>query len=284
LDPQLFSTIADYADDLLAGRASAKYSPVEVTAWLDGFIAASEKALSEARKQGGANVDFRRLDEDTRIVNGMGRFYAAKLRAALLYEIWMRTHDPRAGALVLSQYEKGRAAWAALAERAKTVYVSDISYGRIPKRRGHWSDKLEGIDKDIAAMRAALAAGGGQTADAARAIAMATGPYRRPSVPCHHAVPERFTPGQPLTLSLGAEAGVSARLFYRHVNHAERWRTVPMTSAAGAFTAAIPADYTASLFPLQYYFELSRADAAWLYPAFNASLSNQPYYAVWKRQ
>ena len=288
LDPQLFSTIAGYADDLLAGRASAKYSPVEVTAWLDGFIAASEKALSAARKQGGANVDFRRLDEDTRIVNGMGRFYAAKLRAALLYEIWMRTHDPKAGALALSQYEKGRAAWATLAERAKTVYVSDISYGRVPKRRGHWSDKLEGIDKDIAAMRAALAAGGAQATDAARAIAMATGTYKRPSVPCRHAVPERFAPGQPLALSLAlslaAEANVSARLFYRHVNHAERWRNVSMTRAGEAFTAAIPADYTASPFPLQYYFELSRADAAWLYPAFNASLSNQPYYAVWKRQ
>jgi hypothetical protein len=97
-------------------------------------------------------------------------------------------------------------------------------------------------------------------------------------------VPERFTPGQPLSLSLAAEANVSVRLFYRHVNHAERWRNLPMTRAGGAFTAAIPADYTASPFPLQYYFELSRPDAAWLYPAFNASLSNQPYYAVWKRQ
>jgi hypothetical protein len=35
---------------------------------------------------------------------------------------------------------------------------------------------------------------------------------------------------------------------------------------------------------LQYYFALQRgADAAWLYPAFNSTLSNQPYYAVAKR-
>src|SRR5471032_292860 len=93
LDPQLFSTIADHAEDLLASRANAKYSPVEVTAWLDGFIAASEKALVQARAKAGRNVEFRRLDEDTRIVTGMGRFYAAKLRAALLYEIWQKTHD-----------------------------------------------------------------------------------------------------------------------------------------------------------------------------------------------
>ena len=49
-----------------------------------GFVAASEKALAKAREQRAANAEFRRLDEDSRIVNAMGRFYAAKLRAALL--------------------------------------------------------------------------------------------------------------------------------------------------------------------------------------------------------
>jgi len=283
LDPQLFSTVADHASDLLAGRINAKYSPVEVTAWLDGLVAASEKALAQARAKAGGNVDFRRLDEDTRIVNGMGRFYAAKLRAALLYEIWQKTHDPKAGAMALAQYDRGRAAWAALGMRASKVYVADISYGRVPKRRGDWADKLPGIDKDIAAMRAAVTAGGAKTGDAAQAIAKATAAFHRPSIACHHVAPDSFRPGSPLAVALTAGEGVSARLFYRHVNHAERWRDMPMQRAGGDFTAAIPADYTNSLFPLQYYFELSRPDAAWLYPAFNATFSNQPYYAVWKR-
>ena len=281
LDPQLFSTIADHAQDLLAGRSQARYSPTEVAAWLEGFAATSEAALARARKQSDAG-EFRRLDEDTRIVNAMGRFYAAKLRAALLYEIWSSTRDARAGSLALSHYEKARSAWAAMAERAKAVYVMDITYGRVPKRRGHWADKLDGIDKDLAAMRAAIAAAGSRTGDAAQAIAKATAPYHRPVVDCRHVAPERFAPGQPLVLSLAA-SGVSVRLFYRHVNQAERWRSMPMAQQGGAFTAAIPGDYTDSVFPLQYYFELSRAGAAWLYPAFNATLSNQPYYAVWKR-
>jgi len=282
LDPQLFSTIAGHADDLMAGRRSAKYSPIEVAAWLESLASASEKALAQARAKAGTNVEFRRLDEDSRIVTGMGRYYAAKLRAALLYEIWQKSHDPKAGALALAQYEKGRAAWAALAARANDVYVADISYGRIPKRRGNWADRLAGIDKDIAAMRAAVAAGG--TGDAGPAIAKAVSLYKRPSVSCEHAAPDSFRAGAALPLSLTAGQGVSVRLFYRHVNHAERWRDMPMQRTGSAFTAAIPADYTDSPFPLQYYFELSRPDAAWLYPAFNASLSNQPYYAVWKRR
>jgi hypothetical protein len=284
LDPQLFSTVADHAADVLAGRANGRYSPVEVAGWLDGFAATSEKALAEARGSAVGNVAFRRLDEDSRIVNGMGRFYAAKLRAALLYEIWLSTRDSKAGAIALAQYEKGRAAWAAMAGRAKTVYVADVSYGRIPMRRGHWSDRLAGIDKDIAAMQATIAVGGARRKDAAAAIAKITAVHHRPSAPCRHAMPAALQPGAPLPLSLAAAGdGISARLFYRHVNHAERWRDMTMIWTGADFTAAIPGEYTASPFPLQYYFELSRADAAWLYPAFNATLSNQPYFAVWKR-
>ena len=282
LDPQLFSAIADCADDILAGRPNAKYSPLEVAHWLDGFIGSSEKALARARADAGGNVEFRRLDEDSRIVNAMGRFYAAKLRAALLYEIWLKSHDRKAGILALAQYENGRAAWAAMADRAKNVYVADISYGRIPKRRGHWSDKLAGIDKDIDTMRAAVHSGDTAGGDASAAIARATAIPHRLTIAVSHAAPEQFSPGSPLALSLAA-ADVAVRLHYRHVNHAERWRSTEMSGSSGKFLAAIPADYTASPFPLQYYFELSRPGAAWLYPAFNATLSNQPYYAVWKR-
>ena len=45
-------------------------------------------------------------------------------------------------------------------------------------------------------------------------------------------------------------------------------------------TAPIPAAYTDSPYPLQYYFELRTATSATLHPAFNPTLSNQPYFAV----
>jgi hypothetical protein len=57
-----------------------------------------------------------------------------------------------------------------------------------------------------------------------------------------------------------------------------------MQSGANSYTAAIPGDYTSSIYPLQYYFELrGGGNAAWFYPALNPTLSNQPYYAVDKR-
>ena len=53
-----------------------------------------------------------------------------------------------------------------------------------------------------------------------------------------------------------------------------------MQLAATTHNAVIPAAYTASPFPLQYYFELHSATSATLHPSFNPTLSNQPYYTV----
>jgi hypothetical protein len=53
-----------------------------------------------------------------------------------------------------------------------------------------------------------------------------------------------------------------------------------MKRTGESYAAVIPDNYTDSPYPLQYYFELRTAEAATLFPAFNATLSNQPYYAV----
>ena len=86
-----------------------------------------------------------------------------------------------------------------------------------------------------------------------------------------------------LPLVLTAGQGVSVQLFYRHVNHGERWRSTAMSEEGDTMRAAIPGTYTNSPYPLQYYFVLQNGTQAWLHPGFNATLSNQPYFAVWKR-
>jgi hypothetical protein len=74
----------------------------------------------------------------------------------------------------------------------------------------------------------------------------------------------------------------SVRLRYRRVNQAEPYRMAEMEPWGGdGFQATIPGDYTNSPYPLQYHFELFRADGrAWLYPGFHADLANQPYFVV----
>ena len=296
LDPQLFSTIVEHARDLLANRANPRYSPTEVAQWIEDFAAASGEALASVHAVSSSTIspEFRRIEEDLLIQNGMGAFWAAKLRSGVLYEIFQQSGDPQAGRLALEHYRKARDAWAAMAQRADGVYVSDISYGRVPIRRGHWSDRLAAIDTDIAAMEQKLqsppsAPASGQ--NTANAIAAATGRPRRPDAQCAHTPAESFTPGQPLPLELrvsgagATNAPTAARLYYRHVDQAERWVSIDMQRNGGNYSASIPGDYTQSPFPLQYYFELRHENrSASLYPPFNATLSNQPYYAIWKRR
>jgi hypothetical protein len=72
------------------------------------------------------------------------------------------------------------------------------------------------------------------------------------------------------------------------VNQAESWQSIDLSAAASGFHGTIPADYTASLYPLSYYFEVTRESAsqtavssrATLYPGFSASLDNQPYFVL----
>jgi hypothetical protein len=113
-------------------------------------------------------------------------------------------------------------------------------------------------------------------------------PTRRSSLPCRHQPPAVFHPGQPLELEFALGKGpklVSARIYYRHVNQAERFESAKMKTDDNRYRAIIPARYTRSLYPLQYYFELKTGpDQACLFPGFAANLSNQPYFVVRRPQ
>jgi hypothetical protein len=279
LDPQLFATIAEHAGDLSAGRASAKYSPSEVAVWLERLSRESGQALAQMGAP--KTAAGKRLADDIAILRGLAGFFAAKMRGATLFVLWQKNPDPALGAAALEQYRQARTVWSAMAERAKTVYAADVSYGEIPQRRGHWSDRLAAMDTDIADM--AKAVGPVSRKGALTGIgALVTKPSARPVVAVRHTAPEHFTPGGELPLSMRAKAE-SAELFYRHVNHGERWRSAAMSQSGDDWRGVIPSDYTRSPFPLQYYFVLRTGAQASMHPGFNATLSNQPYYAVWKR-
>jgi hypothetical protein len=287
LDPQLFSTIDQHASDLVSGSVNARYSPAEVSQWLETFAQTSTRALDAARKAAGKNArrpDFRRAEEDILILNGLGLYFANLFRAGLFFSIHRQTGDSEAATQCLVAYQKARDAWAAMSQRAQSVYEADVSYGSPPFRRGHWADRLPAIDADLAAVREHFAHSTAPKQAATAPIQRVTQPAARAAVSARHAPPQSFRPGADLHLAIAAPGAITqAVLWYRHVNQGERWRSEPMRRAGAGFRAAIPASYTQSPYPLQYYFELRTASAATLHPPFNATLSNQPYYAVDKR-
>jgi hypothetical protein len=293
LDPQLFLRMTDCADELLKGERSGKYSPVEVAGWLDELSAAAPSAgrpvysiLSTDVASGRASVAaLQRQDVDIDILRGLGRFFAQTFGAGVLYAIPAKTNDRRALDEAITAYGAARTAWAQLSARAAGVYAADLSASDKISNRGAWADRLPAIDEDIARLTGRRPAAVASSDPAvSRAVDAVLAPPRRTVVPVTHARPASFRPGAPLALEFvvgGGQAVASARLFYRHVNQAERYESAAMTLQGSRLTAAIPGAYTDSPFQLQYYVELRRTPAdAWLYPGFAPDRLNLPYFVV----
>lgn len=283
LDPQLFSNCDAFAGELLEGRRTGKCSPVEVAAWLDGFAARAERDLKRAGEP--TSVEALRAGIDITMQAGLGRFFAGKLRSGVLYALFERTGDRRALDAALKSYRSARAAWAQVVARAAGVYADDLSVSDWLTERGAWKDRLPLLDADIAAMEQRLASAKDVVdPHVAVAIAAVLAPQARPTIPVTHLPPAGFRPGQPLDLEVAAPSAAGVILHYRHVDQAERYVAVEMRREQGICRAAIPAAYTASAFPLQYYFELrtSGQDAV-LHPGLGPELLNQPYFVVRQR-
>jgi hypothetical protein len=283
LDPQLFSRMSDFAAELLGGERSGKYSPIEVAQWLEDLAGRAEKNLSQAGKLD--SIELRRLAIDVDMQVGLGRFFAAKFRSGVLYSIHERTGDRRALEEALTAYRRARSFWAAVADRAKGVYAADLSASDRISNRGQWLDRLPAMDEDIARMEQRLASAkpSGEPRVGV-AITEALGRPRREPANCDHRPPAGFRPKEATAIEIAVEKGrklVSARLYYRHVNQAERFVSVDMDARGNLYRASIPAVYTDSPYPLQYYFELREGpEKAWLYPGFAPDLANQPYFVV----
>ncbi len=170
-----------------------------------------------------------------------------------------------------------------MATVAKSVYVSDISYGSTPIRRGHWADRIPAIEKDVAELEQYFA-NATVANTGVNAVALVAAPRKRASFTASHTPAQSFRPGSDLMLRLQvAEPVTEALLWYRHVTHGERWLSKLMERIGQVFAATIPGSYTQSPFPLQYYFELRSPTDATFYPPLNATLSNQPYFAIYRR-
>jgi hypothetical protein len=287
LDPQLFMSVDECAVLLLAAEPASRITPPEVARQLDLWAeaTAADLARAELKVADPKAPAFRRVVLDGTIVAGIGRFFARKLRAGVLFGIYDRTGDLRAREAALGQYREARRVWAQFAEgRAASAYVRDITFGFDAHLRGHWRDRLAAIDRDLAAVEswAPARVEGSTMADAVTtAVAAVLNPVPRPRVAVEHVPVASFSAGQPL--SLGLRVGVAARsvrLQYRHLNQAETYVTLEMEPDGDGWRARIPAEYARSTYPLQYYFEVETAGGVALWPGFLDDFLGQPYFVT----
>lgn len=298
LDPGLFYGINDYADALISGGIDYRMTPPETAAMLDRWAEEAERSLTAPQpteqetapeRARGGGVELRRLSVDVRVLSGVGRFFAAKLRAATAYALFERTNEAVLLAEAISLYKLARAAWAQAAAAA-VVYNSDLAFGHKPAMRGHWTERLVGIDEDVNELERLYA----QRTDRRAADAGAPGSrfvepdggvygVRRAECPAgfRHTPPGLLRRGEPLEIAAECPGGARVRLHYRRANQAERFRSADMLRQGDTVAAEIDAAYTDSPYGIIYFFEVcGEGEAPKLLPGFDREMANQPYYFV----
>jgi len=155
--------------------------------------------------------------------------------------------------------------------------------------RGHWEDRLAIIEEDILAMeqvrenvKAVQASTVSETAVAVeKSLSRKASPLK---AVCQHTAPAAFKRGEPVKLQItvsGNDNALSVSLHYSHVNQAEGYQIVKMLPDGQQFEAAIPGEFTDSVYPLLYFFELkNNAGEVWRFPGLDEDLSNLPYFVV----
>ncbi|MGE5325412.1 MAG: hypothetical protein ACM3NO_00110 [Deltaproteobacteria bacterium] len=296
-DPELFSSVNEFAVELLMGPRSGKISPIDVAQWLEDIAESAGTHLAEARSKtrNPQEPEFRRMAVDVTVQSGLGRFFAAKFRSGVLFAIFQKSGHQTALRESFNAYRQARKVWAEMAESATGVYVPDVTFGPEKHLRGHWQDRLEGIDADIAEIEKLQGSSDAQKSESAnidtdrvaRAIQEAMSRPVLPRREWKHTPAAHFNSGSPLEVRMTIQASSaterisSVRLHYRHVNQAEEYVMEEMKSSGGEFTAAIPGNYTDSPYPLEYFFEVHNdRGAAWLLPGFDPNQPRRPYFVV----
>lgn len=286
IDPQLFHSPNECAEAMIQKINTGKYSPIEVAGWLESMAASASKSISNAGRvlaDNSKKPNFRRIEEDVLILIGLARFFAAKLRSGVLWQIFMLSGNLDAGNKAIELYVEGRNAWAKMAERAKSVYKMGISYGP----EGHWIDRLPSFDEDISDMKNLLELPIKPNADVEddlvnNAISKALANVRRPEVEVIHKSQANFEADKPHPIEIRiANKCKRVNLYYRQVNQSKRWQMSELKIVGDSFKGEIPAKYTKTRFPLQYYFKIEMdSNETALFPALNKSLSNVPYFVL----
>ncbi len=286
-DPQLFLSPSELAACLYNGRSARKLSPLTWANWLEQHATtAGIEMMRACALAGNQETELHLVSVDVTILAAIGRFFADKIRAAVLWEYYLLSGEERSAREAIAHYRKARGAWAEAAAVCKDIYLPDITYGPHSWLRGRWDDRLPAIDRDVLDMEALVEGGRLTTAhgnslgdrQVERILNWSTSQQHS----ARHALPDGFIRGEALEISV-ASFGASRRtavLHYRHVDQSDYWRSTDMEWKHGAYRASIPGSYTNSPFPIMYYFEFLDVGFSSFYPGISEDLSSIPYFHV----
>ncbi|MFB3825938.1 MAG: hypothetical protein ACE15B_04180 [Bryobacteraceae bacterium] len=207
-DWRYVSTIPEAVQNRISRTASAKQTPRETAALLNGLARRTEEAVARAAKRIPAdNVEWRSSRPDFEVLSLLARYHAHKQAAADQTAYFDATADRAALDAATRELEGALAVWERLVRLTDGLYPAEMAFG--PADVGHWKEKLPYVrhDLELVRERAAVLEKFGRF-DAAFDFG---GPVRAPNPASYHnqafvvanTVAPRFRPVDPDTLYTG---------------------------------------------------------------------------------
>lgn len=283
-DPALFANAREYVELLLAGKTSHRYTPLDVADWLDEMANGCESALLKATgTKSFGNIAVQRMIADIDICAGLARFFAERFRAACWAELFVATKVTPLMDRVIGHANRSLMAWEKIADVSRDLYMDDLTYGPQSWLRGSWHSRLPEMRAELADLESLRGGGSYESVKAGPSAATAIAALEM-RLPVSSASGVQgaltFEPGEDFEVRFTGEADGEPVLHYRHVNQAERWKSMPMKRRGDGFLAAIPGDYTHSRYHLQYFVSLEQSGRSFLSPGLQPNLSNEPYFTA----
>jgi hypothetical protein len=257
-DTEQFMSPAADAKSLLAGAPTSLRRPEETAAWFDATANAIDQELVAAGPVDG-NEPTTTL-KDCLILSALARYYAARLPAAVAYNVYKQNGSLAAFDAAVAGERRAVDAWTSIVTFAGDVYAPSLPFGARPYFPRHWREELDRMTADLDRLVASRPAD-----DRADARMPARPPIDRPlpSVTVDRA--PAADAGRALTVTAhitGVPVG-SVTLRYRHLTQYEDYQAVAMApGAGGAFSAAIPGPFITPAWDVMYFVEVITRDGA----------------------
>lgn len=282
-DPTLFANAREYAELLLAGEPSHRFTPLDVADWLDEMANGGESEVLKANSASSfGRIAVQRMLVDIRICAGLARFFAERFRAACWAELFVATKVTPLMDRVIDHARRSLMAWEKIADISRDLYADDLTYGPQSWLRGSWHSRLPEMQAEVADLESLRGGGCYESVEAspkaAAAIAALEARFPVLSRPSGVTGAPTFKPGADFEVRFDGKAEGEPTLHYRHINQAERWKSLPMKDQAGGFAATVPGSYTQSRYHLQYFVSFRQNGRSCLSPGLQPNLSNEPYF------
>lgn len=287
-DPGLFYAIDEYVQDYLDDNLRGKYTPMQVSRWLERLATSTRNALATAEKTlPDPDAEFHATALDLRMLADLADYHARKTHAAIELCLYQHTKQPNNLKDARVQMGHAMAAWESLAERGEGTYHDDLLFvrGAATADTGQWKDRLVEMESDLEELDRLL-------------DESTTSPVDEEGTPTEVeedrlvdrqsfdiSVADEWVAGESLELTV--QAGDLNRfndlvLRYRHANQTEgEFRAVSMERTDRGYRAAIPGEYIVSEWDLQVYFStVDDAGNGVIIPGLFSAECPYPYYVI----